>query len=460
MRKFVKLSLLLSVIFTSGCTNGQVADHFQEYTFTQKLDDKEKSDIFETVKEHALTLKKVTTKQETYAESEMHKATGTMDSEDIFYEDSKYPDALILETKTTNRSSQSRNGVTYNNNTTTTKKEWDSRSGYRYITTETKVNNDDTTFEASAYPLDTTISKQYKEEKALSFLPNVNEWDVYKNGDGSYTMINSVVTKNVSAVTWGKDTKEYFTSSKTQRVYSINKDLYLNSYYSYEENKTNRDPYTNAWYDSEKVISNSYTYTKYEYGTRDANSITSLNESVEGKEFLTTLSVNVYDTTFRSANLNNYAPIFGTRILKSSISLTPNNNTPNQTFQLTETIECRNYVSETNSSSYSPTYYYTIHGQQYELAFTTLIGTKLTTKTVALEFTTSTYIDSYSSGMYDGGLTLLNVSNQDYLANTSLSDITVNITFSYDGNQAVINSVRKKQLLKETKTGARQHQLF
>ncbi len=304
MNKLLKINFVLSAIFLSGCNGGKVDDYFKEYSFTQALSSEEKNSLYESMKENASSLKKISSKKETYEETELYKNTSSSELTTIFYDDPSNPDLWIRENNQNNRVSRCANGITFNSDSNEKVTQWDGGNGYLYKSTTESTKNSEPKTSHTANTIQGETSAEYKKKSFQSLIPDLNAWEVYKNGDGSFTMIASQVNKRVEAVSWGKDTKELLTLSKRQSVYSISKDFYINSYYSYQETKTNRDPNTYAWYDSERITSNSYTFIKYEYGTRDKNSIEALNKSIENIEFISATQLVKYDNTAQSSNLN------------------------------------------------------------------------------------------------------------------------------------------------------------
>ena len=114
MNKLLKINFVLSAIFLSGCNGGKVDDYFKEYSFTQALSSEEKNSLYESMKENASSLKKISSKKETYEETELYKNTSSSELTTIFYDDPSNPDLWIRENNQNNRVSRCANGITFN----------------------------------------------------------------------------------------------------------------------------------------------------------------------------------------------------------------------------------------------------------------------------------------------------------------------------------------------------------
>ena len=433
MKKLMKLLLLASIVFVSGCKNssGPVKNHFKEYTFVGMASAEQYTAIRDGLTKNALSLRSVTSSSESYRESGSMKITSSSESTSTICEDFSKPDLLIVKSTSSSKNNESGSGINLKSSSKSESTEWDAGNGYRYVVGKTTTNGK-TEDSANAYALDASQSKTYKENRINSLASSsigTSGSNIYVNDDGTFTIISSTIDKRVTAVQWGNEAKEYVTTSKYQAVYSISKDYYLRSYYVYQENKANRDPDTGEWFKSERIISNSYTSRKYVYGKRENKTIESLNKTIENKKFSLEVSLMVYNVPATSDGSSFVFDESGESYGPMSISaITTEGNIARYEFQQRISAPFTNYNSQTGN------YDYNYYAQRYELQVSTLVGTNLTNEKYPLTVDSSTVVSSiYATVIQNNGKT--------YILNQSSGSRYFYISFTVNGKTAVINSI-------------------
>ena len=188
-------------------------------------------------------------------------------------------DLFIANDVATMNREQTSDGITLKQKAKIETKQWDGGNQVEYTYTVSTVDGvkKETT---STSPI-SDASVVYKKATIVEYISTFSDgYTLYKNSDGSFAAIRSNVSKTVSGVQWGAETKEYIEESKSQTVYSISKDYRLINTYSYEEMAANRDQETGEWLSSIQVYSRSYASIDYKYGTRDKGSINDLNKLI------------------------------------------------------------------------------------------------------------------------------------------------------------------------------------
>ena len=413
--------ILMSAVGCDGLEGGDVggSNHFKEYTFTGTANSEQTKKIKEGLQKSLLSISSIITKEESNYKSGSSKSSGKSDSTLNILEDSANADKIIISRATNSSSDATSNGITINSTSKSEYKHWDAGKGYAFQTT--KTTNNGVTEDNASYNELTGSSQEYKESviKSLVSLPESNTY--YINSDGSYTIINSSIEKNVTGVQWGNDTKEYIVGSKTQTVYSISKDYKLTKYYRYEERSSNRDQTTGEWFGSARIYYRVYTSKEYKYEKRGSASIATYNASIADKTWQISLGLSCYEAT---ANNN--------------LEITQESETP-------YSVSYSQYVDAGGVETYRLVTSITrpMNNQYYAKRFafisTTLYGADrvvtneynlLTNEQTTLGSNVYNYYHIYTSG------------GCDYFINTSTySYYDLEIVFTFDGANATVLSV-------------------
>ena len=281
--KKIALFLLLACasITVSGCNEKGAggANHFKEFSFTGTVDQEQRTKIEEGILKNAENLRSIVMKVERHQKSALSKTVTTAESTTKLLDDPSNMDLFIANDVTTMNREQTSDGITLKQKAKIETKQWDGGNQVEYTYTVSTVDGvkKETT---STSPI-SDASVIYKKATIVEYISTFSdEYTLYKNSDGSFAAIRSDVSKTVSGVQWGAETKEYIEESKSQTVYSISKDYRLINTYSYEEMAANRDQETGEWLSSVQVYSRSYASIDYKYGTRDKGSINDLNKLI------------------------------------------------------------------------------------------------------------------------------------------------------------------------------------
>ena len=281
--KKIALFLLLACasITVSGCKEKGAggSNHFKEFSFTGTVDQEQRTKIEEGILKNAENLRSIVMKVERHQKSALSKTVTTAESTTKLLDDPSNMDLFIANDVTTMNREQTSDGITLKQKAKIETKQWDGGNQVEYTYTVSTVDGvkKETT---STSPI-SDASVIYKKATIVEYISTFSdEYTLYKNSDGSFAAIRSDVSKTVSGVQWGAETKEYIEESKSQTVYSISKDYRLINTYSYEEMAANRDQETGEWLSSVQVYSRSYASIDYKYGTRDKGSINDLNKSI------------------------------------------------------------------------------------------------------------------------------------------------------------------------------------
>ena len=427
MKKIIGV-LAVSLIFTTlgcnnpGSSNRKYNDHFKEYTFKGTLNQEERTKLEAGLQKSALTVSSVKAKNESYTKNGFTERSQTSEGTLKICEDPSNKNLFVSSTSYTSNSSSKENGITLKQNIKIESKEWDAGSGYRFVTTETNTNDlKESNTDAFEQSVDSAKYKETKIKRSVS-LPTSSTY--YFNNDGTYTVINSQMSKNVSAVQWGNGTKEYVTSSKSQTVYSINKNYQLTSYYTYDESSANRDPSTGEWFDGEQIISSSYTSTEYRYEKKDVLTIDSLNKSIATKKIPLSASINYYTANVEPLGNTYYVRDSGVAGVIDNISIISSDN---------QIYQCRFGSRINGAPSYASSSYY---AQRFEAVVKMLTGHKdISTKSYNLVLA-----DNFSNKAPDI-IETINVDGNTYFINKDYYANTVSFTGTFDGTKVVVNSI-------------------
>lgn len=435
VKKFLVGAFLASLLTLGGCSgigDGGSPNYFKEYSFEKEATDEQIEELKDGLKKSLDNLSSYTAKQEDNVNRSLTKSQTTVEGKVKILEDGSKGNEnnLIIERTSKAKTSRTEDGVTLKQTEETEYTMWDAGNGYAYNVTKTKRNGDKEAEENVGNPQTVANSKNFKEQYIGYLVPVNQNGDVYVNSDGSYTVVvESNVSKSVTAVQWGKDTKELHQQMKEQVVYTISKDFKLTSGYSYSESKTNRDPETGEWYSSDKVVSYSYTSYKFEYGKRESASVKTLNNSIATKEFIAAEPViNVYQVNAQ----------------KNGNSFTITDNLENPTDQRytnshSQTAAGDKYTFNASlGSAYSATEF---RAQRFEVVLQMLVGTgtEIVEKKVPINLG-QVEVDSVDSDYYSiatsSGKTYLvnNYWNESYLSGQSMQ---FQISFTYKANSAV-----------------------
>lgn len=420
---FFALSFLLASLASCDVINNGVGgtDYFKEYTFTGTANNEQSAKIYEGLQKSALTVSSIITKTESRSKSGSNKTVDKSESTLKFYEDANKPSQIMLTRTSSGSTDSTSNGITLNRKTNAEYKQWDGGSGFAF--SFSKTTNNGILEENSNYNEITMTSEAYKGNVVRSYVSLPESSTYYINSDGSYTVINSRISKQVSGVQWGNGTKEYITASKTQTVYSISKDYKLTKYYSYEEQSSNRDQTTGEWFSSEQVYYRYYTSKEYKYGKRESASVATYNALVANKVWHIATGLYSYNAS-----------------MSDNMEFVEESNQANS-------ISCSDYgttngvntyrfiVNVTRKGSYDEYYF----AKRFVFGDRTLYGAdRLVTNEYDLVVSEQADID-YSVYSY------YNISNQNghtYFTNIgSSSYYNLEIFFTFDGSNAIINSI-------------------
>lgn len=429
MKKILSIFALVLAFVITGCNNGSGDNHksyFKEYTFVGTASAEQLTKINEGLKNNVTKISSIKSKSESYSKSGSTKISGKSESTVKFLEDSSNPDLFISYSESSSSSDSKSNGETLNRKTKSESKRWD--SGKKYVfTIANSTTNGEKQDSDSVYTMDeATKSKTYKENAIKGYYgaPDTNA-TYYLNSDGSFTVINSNIQKSVSAVQWGSETKEYITSSKSQTVYAISKDYQLTSYYTYEEQKANRDPQTNEWFSSEQLISMSYSLKEYKYGKRESASVSSLNNSIANKTFVTSVVANYHTATLTGASPTYTVNETNSQSGAVSLSYVSSSNNIYQ-YRFNSTLS-GNYGSSSGYNAF-----------RFDFEVKTLKGAGSET-TQKCDFALSSAFTNSFSG--NDQVEVVETHGYVYFVNKEYSSIGVRITVSFDGSKALVQSL-------------------
>ena len=272
-------SLLVLGACEKGIPNIDKTDYFKEYFFDTKATAEQYNGIKNGINSGANNLSWVSIRIETYDKNNRIERYETGNSTIKILEDSKNIDHLIKKTTSSEQSQMKSGGITEKQSLDNETTQWDAGNGN--MVEISKRNNEEE--KVNSWNVSGGSNKDRKLNAITSLLADgtysVDASNCYANKDGTFTsVVNSQITRNVTAVEWGTSTKEYIVESKAQTVAFYDKDYRLTSYYSYSEATTNRDISTGEWYDSVKLASFRYTAREYHYGTRESASISDLTK--------------------------------------------------------------------------------------------------------------------------------------------------------------------------------------
>lgn len=440
---FSAVVLALTSCNLAGNNGGSPAqagkDYFKEYTFVGTVTQEKKATILEAVQKNALRLSSIISHQESYQKAGYSTESASSDATMRICEDNSKQNFYVSKTSTHSKRSQSNDGVTITTETYSDSSNWDGGNGYQYYLTNSTTDGESEET-ATAYAISEELTnKEFKENRLTSALNIPTPDTIYKNSDGSYTIIDSDINKEIYAYEWGSGTKEYNRTRKYQRVYSISSDYYLTGYYIYEESKANRDPSTGEWFSSETLLARSYQYIQYRYEFKDNASITILNNSIANKTFFVSVNnVDVYesivtcDMTDASYTFsNNYSNIYTRQLTLLSSDKTT--GIYRYRFITSLSYRGRSYYDYDSGRDYREYY-----AQRFVLTAKTLRGVNISERTYNFtlnsSYTNSNYY-RYFTVITDGGnVYVINIENYD-------SNPTVAVEFTFNSNTAVIDNV-------------------
>lgn len=434
---FSAVVLALTSCNLAGNNGGSPAqagkDYFKEYTFVGTVTQEKKATILEAVQKNALRLSSIISHQESYQKAGYSTESASSDATMRICEDNSKQNFYVSKTSTHSKRSQSNVGVTITTETYSDSSNWDGGNGYQYYLTNSTTDGESEET-ATAYAISEELTnKEFKENRLTSALNIPTPDTIYKNSDGSYTIIDSDINKEIYAYEWGSGTKEYNRTRKYQRVYSISSDYYLTGYYIYEESKANRDPSTGEWFSSETLLARSYQYIQYRYEFKDSASITILNNSVANKTFFVSASgVSAHEDilTFDNSTGRYTVVHLDSNTYNRSLDLYSSDSAIGiYKYRFTTTISYMgNYYDNNGNREYS--------AQRFILTARTLRGTTVSERTYPLTLNNS----FNSNGPFDvttanGDVYVVNIEYYSY------SSITLQIMFTFNGSTAVIDSV-------------------
>lgn len=421
-KSFIKL-VIIPFLFLSSCNSsaGKKTNHFKEYTFTATATTKQLQEIKDGLSKSILSVSSIKSKQENYQKSNLSETNVTTEVVQKIFKDTSSllnQNNFILEANWASKTKTSSQGINLEEETSTKTIEWDGGSGYLMVVNETTKKQK--TEKTTSIRQITGSTKEYKEERLKNLVALPSNLTCYVNTDGSYTFIASNVSRNVTAIDWGKSTKEYITSSKDQIVYKVSKDYRLTSYYRYQENKTNRDQETGEWYGSEKLIRYSYSESKYEYSNKFEKKIDDLNKSVVDQRFLLSISISKHTARVANSGADYYTFPDGENNAQKTVLNTydnPDFSSGAATYRVSSSVP-RNYA------------------ERYEMSVTYLQGANKETTNYQVDF--GSLISNYDSNQHidfvrtDYGLYVVNKSSLYY------PYVTFSLTF--DGNSIAVSN--------------------
>lgn len=278
----------VATLLLTSCQQGrnQFEDHFKEYTFKGPIEETNEINYIETKCDKNIEeITSVEIVQEGYIHQGYYESSVSAKTTIKIKEDTTKPNNVILEEVTITNSDVYSSGIAYKRSVKKEKNTW--------------VNND-YVYEVITTTIDGKKSKEKKSTNISSISsPGLHSsYDVlYENRnsylkesygkisgqyfigkDGKYAAISSSKDKTITAVAYGNETKEYIVSTKNQKMFSINKDYYLTSSYTYNEISSNRDGNDGEWFNSEKLLKRGYTSYSFKYEKREKASISALND--------------------------------------------------------------------------------------------------------------------------------------------------------------------------------------
>lgn len=420
------LTLACTLFATVGCSGSDKGaiggtDHFKEYTFVGTANTEQTAKIYEGLQNALQNVSSMSGRTEEYSKSGSTRTAVKNEVTIKLYEDSTKPDQVMLIRTTSGSNESTSNGIILNTKSKGEYRVWDGGVGYSFAlskTTNNGISNENVTFSEIS-----GTSKAYKNSVISSYfsVPNANTY--YINSDGSYTVINSSINKEVTGIQWGDGTKEYIVASKSQTVYSISKDYRLTSYYSYSERSSNRDQETGEWFSSAQIYYRAYTSGEYKYGKRDSSSISTFNALIKDKTFTISSGLSSYSATVLSDNTIEQESKQSNSISCSQVSSSGT------------TKRYRFYASISGGSSYDGRY----AARRFVFGEKTLHGAD---QIVSNERELITNPNTITSSSFYDYFRLQTINNHLYIVNiSSYSYYELEITFDFDGTNANIYSI-------------------
>ena len=415
-----KMLLSLFLLFgLTACGKGlsPIGDHFKNYTFNERANNS--TEITSGINDGFELLSSVQIHSEEYSGLQNNEAKSVSNRNVKFFDDSSKPTYFIESVVEDTSTVTNAGGVKYNETKNITTETWQASSNKVNSVVKT-IQNGKT---SEAYN-STTISDStsgYKSRKLLSYKPTINVgsetsggW--FKKADGSYIGIFSSISETVSAVDWGKNYKELKQTTRTQRVYKVDKNLRLTEYYLFHEQKSNRDNYSGKWYGSQKVLMSMYERFVYRYEKRDVASIDILNSNR-----------NISTLVSSELKVNEFSADFSTGV--PAVDLTSETM---RYVQCTYTV-LSNGITRMQCSVTIGSYLSSSNAQKYSLVLTlTDVNNRQTEKNVTVNLSGASL--NYLSFIYENGV-------PTYICNQTNSARTILFTFEYNGRDVTLVSI-------------------
>lgn len=424
MKKSLAILSTLAFLLLCGCSSDKNSQsksveekgYFKEYTFSDELSKETIASIQQELARSALSVSSVTLTTETYQNSGFKTSKSSSEVKTTLYDDPSKLDNYIAVSDSTASSDNTSDGITVKRNVTAKSTSWDASNGY-ILTMTSSTSNGASSSNNSAYLFSTT-SSAYKTSRIKAYTALPTGLTFYDNPDGNYTYLKSSISKSVTAVEWGSQTKEYVVFSRTQQVYNISKKtMRLTDYYSYTENQTNRDPSTGEWYDKVQISSYSYTTGKLEYGSRSQKSIAELNSAASGVVFASSFAAYSRSTTASYDSTTQTYIINESTVSKSAVTCRETANNDGSTL-----LEITSYFS-----SYSNT------AQGFTVEVTSIVGSN--------KPTVSTYELRFDNSVNQTGYAITDTGTRTYLIGTYSSSSNFTIRARYSNNSISVESI-------------------
>ncbi|MCR4880171.1 MAG: hypothetical protein K5906_04375 [Bacilli bacterium] len=275
---FLALPLLLAGCGTGGgSTNVPLTDdYFKEYTFTTPLTDEERKEFDNNlfINSHK-AINNIIIKTKANIETEYQNKEDEVEKTITFYEDSAYQDAYNVQIKNVSKYESSAYGITNNQESTTTTDAWDTCQGVT-VTSDNGDGSGDPALTITANEGGTRLQNAANHIFSL-FPAGFSALDIFKNDDGTYSLIYSDIQKTINYEEWGYVTKEYVSATKYQSFFKVDSNYQFVSGYYYVASYSNKDPFSKSWNDEVKRFSYSYSEYSFNYGNKEKRSIATLN---------------------------------------------------------------------------------------------------------------------------------------------------------------------------------------